>query len=89
MVESLLPHFQITGSLGSLPVSAMWSDNCLTADPELIVLGEQLVLEGVIFAEGSIAVAAGFGTPVAAFLTLGRCFDQITRATITLPPDHA
>jgi hypothetical protein len=85
MAVKAVPYFLIKGFLGLLPVSATWSGGYLTADAELLERGDELILGGLTFAANStMIIKASLDNPVAAILTVARCFDQITAATVHL-----
>ena len=86
MTKPVVPYFQLLGTIDRDTVSATWSDDCLTADPELWDRAELLVEMGETFtAEGvELEVHAGLTVPYAAALTLIRCFDRISKAEIML-----
>jgi len=86
VVDKTDSYFQVKGHLGLLPVSAIWSHGYLTADPELLDRADELILGGVALVTSSArTINASLDDPVAAVLTLARCFDQITAATVRLP----
>jgi hypothetical protein len=79
--------FRITGQVGPLPVTATWRDGYLTADAELLEAADDLIAGGYVFesGDGQFHVAASLDDPLAALLTMIRCFGRITRARIELP----
>jgi hypothetical protein len=83
MPASTPPEFRLTGFIGLQPVSAQWRAGYLVADEELMEIADGLVERGERFeVPDGPEVAAGLEDPLAALLTLARCFDRITKATV-------
>lgn len=80
------PHFSISGRIGTLPVSASWSRDILVGDPELLERADDLVDQDYVFRlpDSPFEVRASLTDPLAAALTVIRCFDHIDRATIAV-----
>lgn len=82
-------HFRISGYLGGQPVAAAWTDGHLIASAELLEAARELIDCSYVFRADHREIPADLSDPLAALLTVIRCFGRIIEAKIDLPVGDA